>query len=168
MIRSFRVAAGLTALIVLAYGSVVGGDPSVDPRGHRRLRRARRLKPWASRQSALHVLAVAAVLILLVDPLTAVDVGAWLSFGATLGILLVAHRLHVAGSRALGATRWTVREYSGCAMALLAATVAAEMALLPISAPIFHRVSVAGLALNFIAIPAMAVVQFAGLVAVMR
>jgi ComEC/Rec2-related protein len=112
----------------------------------------------------LHVLGVAAQEILLIDPLTAVDVGAWLSFGATLGILLFAHRPDSLGLP----SRRTAGSDAPCAppRRLLAATAAAEMALLPISALIFHRVGVAGLALNFIAIPAMAVIQLAGIVAV--
>jgi competence protein ComEC len=50
-------------------------------------------------------------------------------------------------------------------MMLFAATLSAELALVPISASVFSRVGVAGLVLNFIAIPAMSVVEIAGLVA---
>ena len=47
---------------------------------------------------------------------------------------------------------------------LLVATVTAELALVPISAVVFSRVTFAGLALNFAAIPLMAVVQAAAMV----
>src|SRR5262249_48763979 len=50
--------------------------------------------------------------------------------------------------------------------AMFVASVAAEAALLPVSAAIFSRVTFAGLALNFLAIPLMAVAQIAGMVIV--
>src|SRR5262249_28030317 len=50
--------------------------------------------------------------------------------------------------------------------AMLLASVAAEAALLPVGATLFSRVTIAGLALNFLAIPLMAVSQGAGLVVV--
>ncbi len=50
-------------------------------------------------------------------------------------------------------------------VAMLAASVAAEAALFPIAAFVFSRVTVAGLVLNFAAIPLMAVTQIAGMVA---
>ena len=49
---------------------------------------------------------------------------------------------------------------------LLAATVCAELALLPVAASAFSRVTAAGLILNFAAIPLMTVTQVAGLLAV--
>ena len=50
-------------------------------------------------------------------------------------------------------------------MTLLAATLCAEGALMPIGAALFARVSLAGLILNFFAIPLMTVAQLAGLAA---
>ena len=47
--------------------------------------------------------------------------------------------------------------------ALLAASVCAEVALLPVCAFVFSRVTAAGLLLNFAAIPLMTVVQIAGM-----
>jgi competence protein ComEC len=47
---------------------------------------------------------------------------------------------------------------------LLAATVCAEIALAPVSATLFGRISFAGVLLNFLAIPLMTVVQIGGLV----
>jgi competence protein ComEC len=49
-------------------------------------------------------------------------------------------------------------------LGLFSATLAAEVVLMPIAAAVFARVSVAGLVLNFAAIPAMAVVQIGGMV----
>jgi competence protein ComEC len=113
---------------------------------------------------ALNVLALTALLCVVVAPLTVVDVGAWLSFGATFGLIAVLPRL--AGSedpaseeKMRGAAMralWVVR-------VLFLATVAAEMMILPVTAAVFMRVGIAGLALNFVAIPAMTVAQVAGL-----
>ncbi len=47
-------------------------------------------------------------------------------------------------------------------LAILAATICAEIVLAPVSASLFGRVTVAGLLLNFAAIPLMSVVQLAG------
>ena len=52
----------------------------------------------------------------------------------------------------------------GAVAGLFAATVAAEIALLPVSAGVFSRVGVAGLGLNFVAIPAMSIVEIGGFV----
>ena len=46
---------------------------------------------------------------------------------------------------------------------MLAASVATEIVLLPVGALVFSRVTFAGLALNFAAIPLMTVVQLAGM-----
>jgi competence protein ComEC len=47
------------------------------------------------------------------------------------------------------------------------ASVAAELAVFPIGASVFHRITVAGLALNFVAIPLMTIAQLGGLVALL-
>ena len=49
---------------------------------------------------------------------------------------------------------------------MIAASVATEIVLLPIAAALFGRVTAAGPVLNLVAVPAMAVLQQAGLVAV--
>jgi competence protein ComEC len=168
--RSARAPAIVTILAVLAYGAILSDDPSI-----------RRAVAGATLYFALslvglvpravNLLAVVAMLIALVDPLVVIDVGAWLSFGATLGIILCAGRV----ARVLGAgappagapmAHAGVAYLWSAAVGLLAATFSAEIALLPISAGVFSRVSVAGLALNFVAIPAMSVVQIAGIVMV--
>jgi competence protein ComEC len=52
------------------------------------------------------------------------------------------------------------------AKSLSAATICAEIALAPVGARLFGRISIAGLVLNFAAIPLMSVIQVAGLLAV--
>jgi competence protein ComEC len=163
---------------VIAYGWLVGADPSV-----RRAVAAAVLYLLLSlaglRPRAIHILSAVAAALALADPLVVLDVGAWLSFGATLGIVLCASRF-VAWARPPASVghpavaRLTPRSWPGQAieglwtatLALFSATLAAELILLPISAAVFSRVSAFGLVLNFIAIPAMAVVQIAGFIMV--
>ncbi len=111
---------------------------------------------------ALNVLLFVAVIVTLADPLTVIDSGAWLSFGATFGIIAGAVRLvawHDAHWPRLTtfalARRWLV--------GLCGATLAAELTLLPVTATLFNRVGVAGFVLNVVAIPMIAVVQVAGI-----
>jgi competence protein ComEC len=120
----------------------------------------------------VHLVAAVALLVVLVRPAMVVDVGAWLSFGATLGIVvvvgrtvrwLVPNRSPDAGAPA----RLVHRRLVVPAATLLAATAAAELAIMPVQAAVFSRVGVAGLGLNFVAIPAMAAVQVTGLAAVL-
>ena len=164
--RSARAPAVVTMAAVLAYGAILGDDPSIRRAvAGATLYFALSLIGLAPR--AVNLLAVVAMLIALADPLVVIDVGAWLSFGATLGIVLCAGRI----ARALGAGapppgasagRAAVAAVWSAAAGLLAATISAEIALLPISAGVFSRVGIAGLGLNFVAIPAMSVVQIAG------
>jgi competence protein ComEC len=106
----------------------------------------------------LNTLAVAAAFALAVSPLAAVDGGFILSFGATLGILLGAPRLwsYVPSGRTRSSV---VPALAG----LFIATVCAEIALAPASAVLFSRITVAGLLLNFAAIPLMTVTQAAAM-----
>ena len=101
--------------------------------------------------------AVAAALMVVAHPLDLRDAGFVLTFGAT--IALVEGGRH-AGSL-LGRSRarlWVV--------APVLASVAVEAALLPVSAQVFSRVTSAGLLLNLLAVPLMAVVQVAGIAVV--
>ncbi|MGE5833073.1 MAG: DNA internalization-related competence protein ComEC/Rec2 [Acidobacteriota bacterium] len=168
LVRSHFTGVLVTLAFVVAYGWIVGAEPSVQ----RAVAAATvyllaRLIGLVPR--ALNVLATVAALLVVIDPSIAVDVGAWLSFGATLGIVLWANDLDL-GFRLphWSSGRRNPRSFPAKLMlALLAATLAAELALVPISASVFGRVTVAGLALNFVAIPAMAVVQVAGLALVL-
>lgn len=148
--RSARTRSILTLIAVAAYGSIVSPDPSVTRAVVAAcVYLAVGLAGLVPRP--LHVLAAVAAGVAVVDPLSTIDVGAWLSFGATFGILVMTARLTPAGR---------VRPLA----ALVAASVAAELVLLPIAAGVFGRVSLAGLGLNVIAVPAMAVLQVAGLI----
>lgn len=109
------------------------------------------------RANALNALAVAVVAILCLWPLSIADAGFWLTFGATLAILVGAARLQ---------GRMPRRVWMKAPAALLGASLCAEVALFPIAAFVFSRVTFAGLVLNFFAIPLMSVAQVAGMAAV--
>jgi competence protein ComEC len=120
------------------------------------------------RGTALNALAVAGACAAVAAPLTVLDPGFVLSFGATFAIVTAAARVMppLAREREAGPIRvWRRRLVTGAA-ALGVATVCAEIALAPIGARLFGRVSVAGLLLNFLAIPLMSIIQVAGLAAV--
>jgi competence protein ComEC len=98
-------------------------------------------------------LAVAVGLLVAAQPLSSVDPAFLLTCGATAGILAV---LPIAA--AVPCPRLLRPP-----LALLAASVAAEVVLMPVGAYFFSRVTLAGLVLNFAAIPLMAVAQVAGM-----
>ena len=103
----------------------------------------------------LNALACAAGLSLTVQPLMIYDAGAWLTYGATLAIIV--------GSPVAFGSLPPLPAWLRPVVALFVASLAAELALFPISALIFSRVTAAGLALNFAAIPLMTVVQVGGM-----
>ena len=158
-IRSPRVTAALTLGVVVLYGGLVGDQASVN----RAVTAAAvvlflQVIGWCA--PTLRIFWVAALVVALIDPLTVIDVSAWLSFGATLGIVVISPQLMRLAPK--GMPRVVTILWGMCA-----ATLAAELALMPVSAAVFSRVSLAGLLLNFIAIPAMTVTQLAGTVLVM-
>ena len=98
---------------------------------------------------------VAAALMIVVRPLDVRDAGFILTFGATLALLEGARR----GARLtprVGMVSWVV--------ASVLASLAIEIALLPVSALLFSRVTGAGVVLNLAAVPLMGIVQIAALV----
>lgn len=161
--RRERLTLLCTLAVVLTYGVVVGKDPSVVRAVlAATLYLSLRLIGMAPR--ALNIVAVTGLVTALANPLVVLDVGAWLSFGATLGLITVLPRL--LGSRVQGPgsrRRVAVSRVLWIARGLLLATIAAEIMILPVTASVFMRVGIAGLLLNFVAIPAMTVVQVAGL-----
>ena len=118
------------------------------------------------RTPSINVLAVVALAVLTVSPLSLFDAEFILTFGATLGIVLGVAPLSEVLQRA--SARWwdPVPAWVRPAAMLLAARLYAEAALMPVGAVLFGRVSLAGLFLNFLAIPLMAITQIAGMIAV--
>ena len=162
-IVGFRLAGlvGRTAMLtavaaLLAYGYLVGGGASVN--------RATLMAVIYFTSRALdlrgppaNVLACAAGGLAAAQPLAVFDPGFLLTFAATLAILATVPSM----------PRAALPRGVAPLAAMLVASIAAEAMLLPISAWIFSRVTVAGLALNFAAIPLMAVVQVAGMTVVL-
>lgn len=150
-----RASAACTLLMLLVYARVVVAGPSV----FRSVLMAavylgaqlfdHRAPPW-------HAVSLAAAVAVIRTPLDVLDAGFQLTFGATLGLLTIGPR--VAAWHQTAPLRWVHP-----AVGALAVSAAAEVALLPIAAAAFGRVTVAGLALNLVALPAMAVAQLSGL-----
>ena len=150
-----RASAIATLCVLLLYAAVVVSGPSV--------RRAvlvavlylaaravdHRAAPW---QAA----AVACAGLLVAWPLDLRDVGFVLTFGAAGALLAVteATRLRIVPV----GIRWLLQS--------IVASLAVEAVLLPVQATAFGRVSIAGVVLNLVAVPAMTVAQLSGLVVV--
>lgn len=156
----------VTIAALAAYGYVVAGGPSVNRATLVAIcYLAARLVDHRARP--LNSLAIAATFIGCADPLVILDVGFALTFGAALAIVVGADRMmrwvqgrHTKSPpdpRRSASSRWQAP------LMLLAATICAELALFPISARVFARVTAAGLVLNFAAIPLMTLGQLAGL-----
>ncbi len=149
-----RIAALLTIAMLAAYVVVANGGASV-ARATLMAVLYLALRVIDQRTAAANAIALSAAILLLIDPLSIFDVGFWLTFGATTAILAGAARLQ------LPAHSWRA-----VLLAVLAATVCAELALAPVAALTFQRVTLAGLPLNFVAIPCMSVVQIAAMAVV--
>jgi competence protein ComEC len=115
-----------------------------------------RTAPWQATMLAAALMAV-------VSPLDVRNVGFILTFGATGALLESASRMHTLYARLHPQTlpaivRWVA--------ASVAASIAVEIALMPVAAQSFSRVTLAGPLLNLVAVPLMAVAQVAGMAAV--
>ncbi len=142
----------VTSVVVWFYAMLVGGDvPIVRAALMASAILAGRAFDLAG--DAANLLGLAAFVLLVARPGYAWDVGFQLSFGATLGILLLA------GPLGRGVPRLPLR-----ADLAVIASVAAQVVLSPLLAGHFHRLAPAALALNLAAVPLSAAVLLAGLV----
>ena len=160
-----RAAALMTAAGLVFYGILTGGTASVA----RAVTVAVVLlcaRALDHRAASLNALAIAAVALVASSPVVVFDAGFILSFGATVGILLGVPLFTQRKIEPRGRRRRLSRRIGLGLAALGAATVCAEVALVPVGASLFARVPVAGLLLNFVAIPLMTIVQIAGLLIV--
>ena len=159
-----RPLSGAAIVLLVAYAYLVGHEASVA-----RATVAAVMVLGAGlldhRTPPVNVLAVAAIGIVLVSPLAVFDPGFMLTFGATLGIVLGVSKLAGALGRFLARWREPPPAWVALPTTLLAATLCAEGALMPIGVALFARVSLAGLILNFFAVPLMTAAQLAGLAA---
>jgi competence protein ComEC len=151
-----RLATCATIALLVTYAWLVGGQSSVTRAtlmaliylGGRLL---------DQRADPINALAVAVVGILCVTPLSIAEAGFWLTFGATLAIVTGGARL----LKLMPGQGWLKAP-----AALFGASLCAEVALFPVGAFVFSRVTFAGLVLNFLAIPMMTLGQVAGMAAV--
>jgi competence protein ComEC len=154
-----RLATGLVATALTMYAGLVGGGASVT-RATVMAVGYLLLDLVDLRAAPMGALAAAAAAMIVVTPAAVADPGFLLTVCATGAIVLLAGRL--LHSRPSGG-RSEVRH---ALVALVAASVATEVVLLPIAAALFGRITGAGPLLNVIAVPAMAVLQQAGLIAI--
>jgi competence protein ComEC len=98
------------------------------------------------------------MMVVAAHPLDVRDAGFLLTFGATAALLEIARRLE-APARLPSTLRWIV--------AGMSASLAAEIALMPVAATAFSRITGAGIVLNLIAVPVMGVTQVAGMIVVL-
>lgn len=160
-----RIAAGGVILCLLAYWQIVGSEQSV-ARATVVAVTLLAARAVDHRTPPLNTLAWAAVCLVAAAPLAILDAGFLLTFGATLGILAGVPRMLDLCRERLAARSRSARAVVLTLAGLLAATVCAELALLPVAASAFSRITAAGLVLNFVAIPLMTVTQLAGMLAV--
>jgi competence protein ComEC len=156
-----RLASILTAAILLFYGTVAAGAASVT-RAVTVAVLVLAARALDHRAGALSVLAMAALFAVAATPVVVLDAGFLLSFGATVGILVGVPLLAPPFDEPLH-RQSVVRRAGAIVRMMLAATACAELALAPVAATLFGRVTFAGFVLNFAAIPLMSVVQIGGL-----
>jgi len=162
-----RPGALLTIAVLIAFATVVTAGPSV----------------WRATVMAIayfvarvvdqrtpvwQAMAVAVAIILVTRPLDLADPGFLMTFGATAALIEGARRgvaLLPAGLQSPSRSAMAARPTAVLSwiVATLIGSLAVEVALLPVSASAFSRVTSAGLILNLLAVPAMGVVQIAAM-----
>jgi competence protein ComEC len=142
-----RAGAVAAAVVVLAFGAVVGAQPSVVRAVIMAILVLAALLIERD-TGVLNSLAAAAVAILAMRPHDVFDPGFQLSFAATAGIVLAPRGGHVLSSA-------------------LIVNVAAQLAVLPITLWHFNQVSWVGMIANLVVVPLAAAVTVVGLVGVM-
>jgi competence protein ComEC len=144
-------AAAMLSLALVFYAELVGGDVPVARAA------AMAVVVLAGRAldmkaDVVNLLSLAALVLMAHRPSAVGDAGFQLSFAATLGIVVLAPRLLERWPR------WPLR-----VEAAVAASLAAQVVLLPLLILHFHRLSPAALVLNLAAVPLSAAVLIAGL-----
>ena len=157
LLAPWRAGLVAAASALTAYAVIAGGGSSVARATTMAVvyLLARAMDQHASAASSL---GIAAALLVGAAPLALTDPGMLLTFGATIAIVIA---MPVVARKATG-----LPGVLRAALALLGASVAAELALLPVAAAFFSRVTLAGLLLNFAAVPLMGIVQVGGMAAI--
>jgi competence protein ComEC len=149
-----RAAALVVISVLTTFAAVAAGGPSV-ARATLMAVVYFGVRAIDHRTSPANAVGLTAAVLVSLNPLAIVDVGFWLTFGATGAILLGVSRVRLPGPALV-----TVL------LTLLMTSIVAELALAPVGAAVFQRVTLAGLVLNFAAIPCMTLVQVASMLVV--
>jgi competence protein ComEC len=183
LLGAFRLAGrlGRTAMLasmaaLMVYARLVGNGASVD--------RATLMavvyfgaRAFDQRSPPLNTLALVAAMLAAADPITVAEPAFLLTFGATLAILVIVPAITTSNAEgaenaekghfsAISAVSALIVVISRPVAAMFVASAAAEAVLFPVGALAFSRVTFAGLVLNFLAIPLMALAQIAGMAVV--
>jgi competence protein ComEC len=143
--------------LIAVYVPLAGAGPSIQRAGI--MGALSVLATLAGRRaSRLYALAVAAVLLLVLEPGIAADVGWQLSFAAVLGILLLAAPLRARLVTRIGTAGWRRALAEGAAV-----TIAATLATAPLIAFHFEAISTLTLFANLLALPAVAPAMWLGM-----
>ena len=149
-----RVAALAAIAALMAYAVIAAGGASV-ARATVMAIVYLAVRVIDQRTAAANAIGLSASILLLLNPLWVADVAFWLTFGATSAIMVGVSRVAMPAGSMLRA-----------AATVFLASTCAELALAPVSALVFQRVTLAGLVLNFVALPAMTIVQLAAMAVV--
>jgi competence protein ComEC len=145
--------------LIAVYVPLAGAGPSIQRAGI--MGALSVLATLAGRRSSrLYALAIAAAVLLAIEPRVAADIGWQLSFAAVLGILIFAAPLRAALGDRLGTRGWRRPLIEGAAM-----TIAATVATAPLIAFHFEAVSTLTLLANLLALPAVAPAMWLGMLA---
>jgi competence protein ComEC len=145
--------------LVAVYVPLAGAGPSIQRAGL--MGALSVLATLAGRRaSRFYALAVAAVVLLALEPDIAADVGWQLSFAAVLGILLLATPLREAIATLIGGRGWRRILAEGAAL-----TISATLATAPLIAFHFGELSTTTLLANLLALPAVAPAMWLGMLA---
>lgn len=145
--------------LITVYVPLAGAGPSIQRAGI--MGALSVLATLAGRRaSRLYALAVAAIVLLAVEPSIGADVGWQLSFAAVLGILIFAAPLQAALGDRFGTRGWRRPLIDGAAM-----TIGATIATAPLIAFHFEAVSTLTLLANLLALPAVAPAMWLGMLA---
>lgn len=165
-LKNERLGAALAVLFVFLYAFLVGGDPAV-----MRAAIMGSLSLFARqvgrRNAGINTLAVVALIMALINPLTLWDVGFQLSFFATLGLILYAEPFSIITARFI--ERITKQENSALTNIIndnVILTLAAQVMTIPLMAYYFQRFSLISFIANPFILPVQPAVMILGGLAV--
>ncbi|MBN2410944.1 DNA internalization-related competence protein ComEC/Rec2 [candidate division KSB1 bacterium] len=118
------------------------------------------------RNSVFNTLSIAALVILLVNPLELFQPGFQLSFTAVLGIVLIYQKLHAICGNIFSSWYEKGHDFRIFILQLFLVSLSAQIATLPLTAYYFGRISVVSVFINLLVVPAAGLIVGLGFVAV--